>query len=548
MAESKGDSVEVMEIVMWQIFRKKDDLRSAEALRQGKKDFFALGVSILIVLIVINFLSSRHFFRIDLTEENTYTLSDSTKNILKNLDDVVNIHVYFSKDLPPMLMNLKQNVDDILDEYTTYAGSKLNVLYIDPQEDFQKEQQIQMMGIPPVQVNVIERDKQEVAKLYLGMAVTHEDRKEIMPVVQNVMNLEYELTAAIVNVSEKERPSIKWFSDAGANEYMGIKELLKKRYLLTDIDPENVELDPKKDALLVLVLEGDISDKMIFGVDQYLMGGGRIIVLTDRVKIAGGLQAEPVESNILKWLSVNGISVKDQLILDRINVHAAFSGGYVTYHVPYPYWIKIPRVGFDQSSPMVSDLDMLVLPWASPVEIKEPYPEGVVFEALAKSSEFSLETGLDSPLMPEKAQQIVGGGNYNPVTVAVLASGRLKSAFAAQGMTPPAGSGDVLESAEDGQVVVVGNTRFIQNNFLKQFAPNSIFFENAVDYLAMGSELIGIRSKGVVDRPIYEISQSAATFIKYLNIFGMSVIVVIAGLFIFMLKRQKMKALESAYR
>ena len=99
-----------------------------------RRDLVVLALAIVVVLFVFNFLSSRHFIRVDLTEGIEYTLSDSTRNILENLDDVVNIKIYFSKDLPPALMMLRRDVDDLLSEYQTYAIGKIKVQYVDPQE------------------------------------------------------------------------------------------------------------------------------------------------------------------------------------------------------------------------------------------------------------------------------------------------------------------------------------------------------------------------------------------------------------------------------
>ena len=74
-------------------------------------------VVVIAVLAFVNLLSLRFFSRVDLTEGKIFTISDSTKKLLKGLDDVVNIKVYFSKKLPPYLTTLRREVRDILDEY-----------------------------------------------------------------------------------------------------------------------------------------------------------------------------------------------------------------------------------------------------------------------------------------------------------------------------------------------------------------------------------------------------------------------------------------------
>lgn len=509
-----------------------------------RKDFLALTFSILIILVVVNFLAGRHFLRGDLTERKEYTLSDSTKKLLKNLDDVVSIDVYFSKNLPVMLLPLKQDLSDMLSEYKVYAGNNLSIRYEDPLESPQKEQQVQLLGIPPVQVNVVERDKHEVAKLYLGLAVMHEDRKEIMPIIQNTGNLEYDLTSAIVKVSNKEMPSVVWLSSGQEDEYKIGKQLLKKRYNLKEAKLEDLELDPVKDSLLILAVDETIPEDKLFIIDQYLMKGGRIFALVDRVSVGKDLQVKPVESNLFDWLKVNGVDVEEKLVVDRINSHAAFSGGYVTYHIPYPFWVKIIREEFDQKSPVVAGLDMMVLPWTSPVRRTEIPPEGVAYSVLAKSSPANAVVETSSSLMPEEAERYFNLANSEPRSLILMAVGPLKSAYGEGLRTPPMKDANIVNTAVNGQLIVVGNSRFVRDNFLKQFEGNPVFFENAVDYLAMGEELIGVRSRGVVDRPIKEISQTTASIIKYINIIFVPVLLVAFGMFVLFLRRQRRKALK----
>ncbi len=515
-----------------------------------RRDLVVLALAIVVVLFVFNFLSSRHFIRVDLTEGNEYTLSDSTRNILENLDDVVNIKIYFSKDLPPALMMLRRDVDDLLSEYQTYAIGKIKVQYVDPQETQQIEGQIQMMGIPPVQVNVVEKDKHELVKLYLGMTVAHEDRREILPVVQNTLNLEYDLTAAILQVTQKERPVVKWWTRGDGLAYKNIQEMLKRRYTVQEIADGDLDLVPTRDALLVLAVSADLTEAELFAIDQYLMGGGKVLFLVDRARIANKLQVLPTEvPNVVSWLSHFKIDVKDRLLLDRSNSYAAFSGGHITYQVPYPYFVKVRSDGFDPDSPIVSDLDTLIFPWVSPIELGVSKKDsGVSSVVLAESSIFNKPAELSESLLPEKAGLALGRTRSEPRPLVVLTSGKLTSAFGDGGMVSPVPGSDVLKISENGQLMVIGNTRFVQDRFVAQFRPNTIFFENAVDSMAMGGQLIGIRSKGVTDRPIEELSPAAIAGVKYSNILGPSLLLVAVGLIIIFLNRQKRHLLRTVYK
>ena len=107
----------------------------------SRKGFFgstgSIGVVLLVLAIVglVNVIASRRFARLDLTQNREYTITKSTKSILAGLDDVVNVTVYFSKELPPYLATLDRQVKDILDEYKAYSGGKLRIQFEDPGDD-----------------------------------------------------------------------------------------------------------------------------------------------------------------------------------------------------------------------------------------------------------------------------------------------------------------------------------------------------------------------------------------------------------------------------
>ena len=91
--------------------------------------YFLVGV---MVIIIVNQLSGRLFYRFDLTEEKRYTVSDASKTLLKNLKDVVYVDVYLEGDLPPGVRRLQKSVKETLDEFKIYAGSNLQFRFINP--------------------------------------------------------------------------------------------------------------------------------------------------------------------------------------------------------------------------------------------------------------------------------------------------------------------------------------------------------------------------------------------------------------------------------
>ena len=153
-----------------------------------------------LILLVANFVASRVLARVDLTKDKEFTISKSTREILRDLDDVVTINVYFSKKLPPNLATLKRNIEDVLRGYQAYSHGKVRVAYIDPSDSPEDEQKMRFLGIPQVQLNVLEKDQLQVINGYMGIAILYADRHQAIPIVQDVATLEYDLTAGILQV------------------------------------------------------------------------------------------------------------------------------------------------------------------------------------------------------------------------------------------------------------------------------------------------------------------------------------------------------------
>jgi gliding-associated putative ABC transporter substrate-binding component GldG len=552
--------------------------------------------SIIIVLIVlgilavINFMSTRHFRRIDLTEGKDFTISDSTKDVLKGLDDIVNIEAYFSEELPQRLAGLKRQIEDIFDEYKAYARGNLEVSFIDPAEDPSLEQKMRFIGIPQAQVNIEEKDKLEVANIYLGVAVRYLDRTEVIPVIQNVMSLEYDLTSAIVKVKRSEDKTIGFLTGHGEytidEDYDGIKTVLEKQYSITTVDVSGGKKVPESvDTLVVAGPKQSLSERDKYEIDQFLMRGGRIIFFIDPVDLGTGrgLMATEIESNLNDMLEHYGVKLEQALVLDGASrANASFSSGYVQYTVPYPFWPRITKRQFTRDSPMVNLLESLVLQWASPVELVSSKVETGLEEGAAdsgklrgvelfKSSQYSWTAGKPYNLNPQQRAT----GDLKPYSLAVAVSGKFESFYAGKpvpepekpdeespGIEPPqeVSAEETISESPETQIIVMGNARFATNGTLARLRradshSNRLFFQNAVDWLTLGEELINIRSRSVTDRPLELITglekenpqraERLKLFIKIINICGAPLLVIAFGLTRFFFRRRAKRVFET---
>ena len=507
-------------------------------------------ISLLAILAAVNFLASRHPLRADLTQMRVFTLSDSTKKILAGLGDVVTIRAYFTKDMPPALMDLRRDVEDILSEFKGAAGSRLKVEFLDPGASFVEEEQAASIGVPPVQMNVIDKDRAEVAKVFLGIGVFFEGRHEAIPVVQRIDDLEYDLAEAILKVSSNKLPKNAWLSQNGDDSpgagFEMILANLARRYEVVRMTGKTLlDLDAKDHRALCLVSPRELSNDELSAVDRYLMEGGRIVALIDRFGVADGLRLYPVESDAVDLFARYGARVEDSLVLDGQNAMAAFSGGAVTYHMPYPFWPEVRRDQMEPSSHVVAGLESIVLPWTSPLSVGGGEAPSAV---LARSTRFSTAVpGKDAKLDPQSATASLASGERRPQDLVVELSGPFGSYFASGGENPPKGASAIKESPASARIFLVGSSHWLADRSLSTFPQNAALFDNALDSLAMGDALIGIRSRERANRPIAALEDGARSLFKAINIAAGPLLLLAVGAAVFLLRRRARRSAQSMY-
>ncbi len=129
-------------------------------------------------VVAINLIATRVFGRLDLTENKVYTLSQASKDVVRNLPDYLTVKAYISKDLPAELTTISRYVRDLLDEYRTYSKGKLRFEAIDPGADKKLEEEAAQCKVQPIQIQVLRSQKFEVGSYYLGLCFQYQGKNE----------------------------------------------------------------------------------------------------------------------------------------------------------------------------------------------------------------------------------------------------------------------------------------------------------------------------------------------------------------------------------
>jgi ABC-type uncharacterized transport system involved in gliding motility auxiliary subunit len=200
----------------------------------------------MIVVVLVNVAGITLFFRLDLTGNKIYSISEASKRVVGTLSEPLTINVFFTRDLPAPHNNTERYLRDLLAEYAIFANKFFNYRFYDVSaeegEISEKTRQNQRLannyGIHPIQIQAVEKDEVKFQRAYMGLAIIHGDLIEQIPTITSTEGLEYTLTTAIQKMNNKisallslpENIKIKLFLSSSIETVapqMGIKNLSK---------------------------------------------------------------------------------------------------------------------------------------------------------------------------------------------------------------------------------------------------------------------------------------------------------------------------------
>jgi ABC-type uncharacterized transport system involved in gliding motility auxiliary subunit len=213
------------------------------------------------------------------------------------------------------------------------------------------------------------------------------------------------------------------------------------------------------------------------------------------------------------------------------------SGGFFQFVVPYPFWPKVTKKGFNQENPITSKLESLSLPWPAPLNIVDTGYDVSVLATTSNQGWSTTNVNID----PNREFN-VKDKDLSKVVLAMISQGEFESYF--KGQEIPVSKENENSDIEDnieretkdkregvGNIIVVGDSDFVSDSLVNNFQHNLVFLMNAVDYLTLDEDLIAIRSKTITDRPLKEISDNQKLLVKTLAIVLVPLLFIIYGLF-----------------
>ncbi len=484
-------------------------------------------VLIAVAFVGFNVLSNGLFknTQLDFTEQKLYSLSSGTKQLLKELEEPISLQYFYSdkatRDVP-MLRNYAQRVEELLDTYVRMADGKLRLEVIDPEAFSEDEDRAAALGLQAVPL------EQDGAQLYFGLAAENaQGDQQVIPffALDQEELLEYELSRLISSVAQTERPVIGVLSglplNGGFDMQAGqplpawtIIEEVRQQFAIESLK-DDIDLIPAHVSTVLLVHPKNLNQATLYAIDQFVLGGGKLLVFVDPYSEADSGTSMPGElaldkaSDLPELFKAWGVRMlPDQVIAD--GVYAMSVGvGPQQRAVRHPGWLALPKKALDGSDVITSQLNDITLATAG---ILEPLENAKTrFTALLHSSEYAMPFSAQRFAMLHNPEELLAeleptGARY---VLAARISGPASTAFAEgiEGREPG------LQSAENINVIVVADTDMLSDrmwvqvqNFFGQrlpqpWADNGSFTINALDNLSGSDALISVRSRGNFNRP-----------------------------------------------
>jgi ABC-2 type transport system permease protein len=524
-----------------------------------------LGV-IIVLLILINLISQNKFTRLDMTASKFFSLSPATKKLLSKVDDKITVKLIFSKNLPMQFKSLTNQVKDILKDFSTYSHGNI-VVYEVPNDDSKKiADEAKKYGIPPVRVNVLQKEKVEFIQAYLGVVFLYEDKKEILPVVSDeiLKNLEYEIVSIIRRLTQEKKKVIGFLK--GHDELSLYNEILGfNKALLQNYDTQAVTLSPgefipdKVDVLIVARPKKEFSEWDKFAIDQFIMKGKKVIFLLSAadVNLQRGF-GSALKLKLDDFLKNYGITQEKKLIVSAncALVQAGSNSGpfQIRTLIRYPFFPEVSDL--NKNIPISLHIPKLTMAFPSPLQLHPSKTFSI--EVLARTSKSS---GLISPpffvsLDREFTQKDFSKGQQ---IVAAVVKGKFSSYFKGKVITykkkgkngkeeTKKYTGKIITESPETRLIFIGDGKLVNQKMVGGNDLNKNFMLNAVDWMAQDDSLISIRTKEIKKRFLKPISPSAKSIIKYLNFFGPTVFVIILWIVIKIMYKMQVANIQQDWR
>lgn len=516
----------------------------------------------LVIIIFLNVIGYFFFARIDLTQEKRYTLSESSKKLMSNLEDIVFIRCYLEGDIPSEYKKLRNETKEMLDQFRAY-NSDIEYEFVDPngfenaKDKNEFYQRLFEKGFSPLLTTSTNNNSQVQQYIFPYLEITYKGRTTIVPLISSkngfssdgivnasIENLEYNLYTAIRSVATQQRGKVAflyghgewqveniWDFISSLNEYYTVDSISinEKLNALTErvydsVNPNLVKIKNKFDCLVIAKPTSIFSYKDLYLIDQYIMHGGKVLWLVDPLLVSmDSLQTQANTFAISNFTGVDdilfryGVKLNTNLVTDMQCAKIPIVTGQYQNNTPqmtyYP-WNFFPEIS-PNSNHIISDkISPVKMEFASSIDTTNSPAKKTVLLSSSNRTRV-LNSPVNVSLQMLKQKQDASLFNSGAKDVAILLEGEFSSAFKNR-LTPEMELNSQMaykDFSDTTAMIVIADGDVVRNDFMNgQLLPlgydkytrkmygNKEFLVNCVNYLCGDEDLIPLRSREVIMR------------------------------------------------
>ena len=489
---------------------------------------------VIISLILINIVASYFYFRWDLTVDKRYTLSSTTKGIVKKIDDNLLIKVYLEGDFPLDFKRLQQETKQHLNELKA-VNPKLHYRFINPSGI---EEKLIKEGLQPSRLTMEENGVVSEAIIFPWASISYHNKTAIIPLLSDsqenqkeqlqnsIENLEYTFSKALSNITQKNRKTIAILRGNGELEDIYLYDFLKtlqEKYDLAPFILNKSDVEPKLllddlqhfDMTLIAKPTEKFTESEKLILDQYILKGGKTLWLLDNIQAEMDSLQQTGETfittrdlNLTDLLFSYGVRLNYNLIQDLYSSKIALATGNIGNKTQFQQflWSYYPLVEMNSNHAITKNLRAVNLKFPSGIDtLKNSIHKEILLlsSALTKVNGLPILVNLNSIADQVKPEMY----NAKPQIMGVLLEGNFESAYLHR--TRPfenefvsKGIANKMIVISDGDIIAnqIQNgqpTRLDIDKWTGQHFGNKDFLLNAIDYLLDDTGLLAIRGKSL---------------------------------------------------
>lgn len=478
--------------------------------------------------------------RVDLTEDQLYTLSEGTLNIIERVEDPITLRLYYSEtpaQALPAVKSYAQRVTELLEEYERASDGKIRLKVINPRPYSDHEQRAEQYGLQSIPI------EGEPDPLFFGLAGTNQlDGLETIKFFQPEKEdtLEYDLTKLIHQLSDAERKTIGMLSalPVDGEEYDPLKgevndtgqepwkimDQLRQLYDMTPL-PADVRRIPSSLDALVVIHPKELTATTLYAIEQYVLKGGKLISFVDPFAEIDQPEEDPDNptraqmasrsSNMKALFEAWGFERNpSDVVADRDTAMKVDFGR--SEPIDYVLWQRLDKEQMNQDSAVTRNLNLINV--ATPGYFEQLDTADTSFEPLISSTDGAMR--VHKRVVQFRNDPVGLLTRYQAGTIsypyAVRVQGKVNSAFpdgAKNFKGETVKMPDHVDSAEDIDVIAVADVDMLNDRYwvsTQEFQGEDLSFKtsNNVDFLnnsiesLTGTEgLISVRSRSGFSRP-----------------------------------------------